>query len=731
MFKKILLLIIVLVSLLSISAISATDSNADSYVVAESPGNFNDLQDEINAAYESGELVLTKNYTNNAETQYANGVAINSDLTIDGKGYTIDAKNNGRIFKIASGVTVTLKNINFINGQIEDDNGGAIYSYGGSVIVSNSSFTNTTAEYSGGAIYIYSGTVIVTNSSFTNTTAEYNGGAIFTGSCSATVTNSTFTNTTAARNNGGAISISYGRVSVINSSFKNNSANGNGASIYSTGTLNIKDSTFNSSNTNGTSIIYIQYSYVDLNVNLTNNTIESNLIDIYNYKGNIISPTYLTFDNVTAIEGKNATLTATLKDDNGNIIGSNTPVTGNVNGTNVNFVFDDTTGKFTGVYNETTAEGEYIVTGTYSKATNINVINGTLTVKGIAEIYAPSIVKYYKNGTQFIVKVTDSGAPVVGSHVEITLNGVAYNRTTDIDGVAKLNINLAPGEYDVNVLAVGSFGELTTNSTITVLPTIYGNDTVLFYHNGTKYNVLFLDGQGNPLNNTKVTFNINGVTYTRTTNENGTTAGLAINLNPGEYIITATNTANGEMHSNNITVLPTIESNNLVKYYRNASQFVVKALDKQGQASASQTVKFNINGVIYTKTTDDNGEAKLNINLAAGNSVPKVYEITTECNGCTVSNNITVMPVIIGEDLVLEYKSGEKYNVHVFDGQGNPQPNVNVTFNINGVNYYRTSDVNGTTTGLTINLLPGSYIITAIRDDNGATISNNIVVVNA
>ncbi|MCF0227184.1 MAG: hypothetical protein HUK28_07775, partial [Methanobrevibacter sp.] len=63
MFKKILLLIIVLVSLLSVSAISATDNNADSYVVAESPGNFNDLQDEINAAYESGELVLTKNYT--------------------------------------------------------------------------------------------------------------------------------------------------------------------------------------------------------------------------------------------------------------------------------------------------------------------------------------------------------------------------------------------------------------------------------------------------------------------------------------------------------------------------------------------------------------------------------------------------------------------------------------------------------------------------------------------
>ena len=218
------------------------------------------------------------------------------------------------------------------------------------------------------------------------------------------------------------------------------------------------------------------------------------------------------------------------------------------------------------------------------------------------------------------------------------------------------------------------------------------------------------------------------MTYTRTTNENGTTTGLSINLNPGNYIITATNSLNGEMHSNNITVLSTIKTDNLVKYYRNGSQFVVKALDKNGQASAGQTVKFNINGVIYTRTTDDNGEAKLNINLAAGNSEPEVYVITTECNDCTVSNTVTVLPVIIGEDMELQYPSGEKYNVNVFDGQGNPQPNVNITFNINGVNYHRTSNSEGTTTGLTINLQPGKYIITAIRDDNGATISNNIVV---
>ena len=94
------------------------------------------------------------------------------------------------------------------------------------------------------------------------------------------------------------------------------------------------------------------------------------------------------------------------------------------------------------------------------------------------------------------------------------------------------------------------------------MSTISGNDIEKYYKNDTQYYATFVNATGGPLANESVSFNINGVFYTCTTNENGT-ARLDINLNPGNYIITARNPINGEFHSNNIGVLPTIFGNDL------------------------------------------------------------------------------------------------------------------------------------------------------------------------
>ena len=65
-----------------------------------------------------------------------------------------------------------------------------------------------------------------------------------------------------------------------------------------------------------------------------------------------------------------------------------------------------------------------------------------------------------------------------------------------------------------------------------------------------------------------------GIFYNRTTNENGT-AKLNINLNPGNYILTATNPLTGLMMSYNITVLPTLNATDLEMKYRDGSKFMV------------------------------------------------------------------------------------------------------------------------------------------------------------
>lgn len=46
---------------------------------------------------------------------------------------------------------------------------------------------------------------------------------------------------------------------------------------------------------------------------------------------------------------------------------------------------------------------------------------------------------------------------LIGAHVELTVNGKTYNRVTDADGLAKININLDPGLYDIKAEFKGDY----------------------------------------------------------------------------------------------------------------------------------------------------------------------------------------------------------------------------------------------------------------------------------
>ena len=253
------------------------------------------------------------------------------------------------------------------------------------------------------------------------------------------------------------------------------------------------------------------------------------------------------------------------------------------------------------------------------------------------------------------------------------------------------------------------------------MPTIIGNDITKIYKNDTQYYVTIFDVNNKTLANTTVTFYFNDVYYNRTTDSNGR-AKLNINLNPGTYIITAKNTNTTEIRENKIVVLPNIvENNDLEKYFRNNSQYVVKILNGDGTpAKANETVTFNINGVFYNRTTNETGHAKLNINLNPGE-----YIITAEYKGCKVSNKIKVKSILSADDLTKKYGTPDQFKAKLVDGEGNHLANTNITFNINGVFYNRTTDSDGIAK-LNIRLMPGEYIITSSY--NECYISNKITV---
>ena len=173
---------------------------------------------------------------------------------------------------------------------------------------------------------------------------------------------------------------------------------------------------------------------------------------------------------------------------------------------------------------------------------------------------------------------------------------------------------------------------------VTVLPTIVENrDITKYYKNATQYTVKVLGADGNPVGAGKtVTFNINGIMYQRQTNESGI-AKLNINLPPGDYVITAS--YEGYNVANNITVLPVLSASDLKMKYMDGSKFKATLLDGQGKPYAEQKVQFNVNGVLYNRGTDSNGQAELNIRLPAGE-----YIITSSYNGANIANKITITP---------------------------------------------------------------------------------------
>ena len=326
-------------------------------------------------------------------------------------------------------------------------------------------------------------------------------------------------------------------------------------------------------------------------------------------------------------------------------------------------------------------------------------------------IYGEDLSMYYKNGSRYEVSIYQDGKLINSqnnnSKVIFNVNGVNYTKEL-VNGKASIGINLNPGNYTITTFYHYTDGLATKTNNIEVLSTILANDVVKFFRNGTQYCAKFLDGCGSPLVNASVVFNINGVFYKKQTDDNGM-AKLNINLRPGAYILTAMH-PDALMYGSNITVLSTILANDVVKFFRNGTQYCAKFLDGCGSPLVNASVVFNINGVLYKKQTDYEGVARLNINLFPG----KYILTAMHPDGLMYGYNITVLSTIHGDDIVKFFRNGTQYCAKFLDGCGSPLVNASVVFNINGVFYKKQTDDNGMAR-LNINLFPGEYILTAIH----------------
>ena len=189
-------------------------SSANEEILADSgdtvaPISFSDLQSKVRS---SSKINLDSDVTFKSGDSKG-GIMIAKSVTINGNGHTIDAKGKTRVFKVAG--TLTLTNVNIINGYMAGENGGAILN-SGTLKLTNSNFKNckvTGSKISGGAIAGAGGGNIV-NCKFIKCSAPNLGGAVYSNKLK--FNKCDFTSNTAGC--GGAIG---GKAYIYNSNFKN------------------------------------------------------------------------------------------------------------------------------------------------------------------------------------------------------------------------------------------------------------------------------------------------------------------------------------------------------------------------------------------------------------------------------------------------------------------------------------------------------------------------------
>ena len=375
--------------------------------------------------------------------------------------------------------------------------------------------------------------------------------------------------------------------------------------------------------------------------------------------------------------------------------------------------------------------GTYDVFVKYIGDNNYNSAQNTtkFTVLKISDYNMDVTVPEFKEGVNSSVGV-DLPKDAEGT-VTVEIEGKKYTANI-INGTAKVNIpGLGVGDYNITTTYSGDakYVSMTKKGNITVIPNmdvnLYVDDVVMIYHDGTRLVAKLTDYQGRPIVNDIIYFTINGKTYAKTTDDNGT---VYMRLNLDSKVYTATVSYNeSEVYSKisknvTVTINPTVISEDLVKMYQNDTRFYVKFTDSTGKALTKTTVKFNIHGVFYTKKTDKDGVADLGIMLRPGEYILTAYNpVTGEEKGF----NITVKSLIVQSDLTKYYLNASKFQATIYDKNGSLAVGKNVTFNINGVFYTKTTDSNGVVS-LAINLRPGEYIITTMYE--GLDVGNNIVV---
>lgn len=316
-------------------------------------------------------------------------------------------------------------------------------------------------------------------------------------------------------------------------------------------------------------------------------------------------PVILKVKNMTKYYGDSSKLEVTLTDSNLN------PLAGQI--ISVNGEYDLTTDEDGKVYVGCDfGVGNHSLTVSYAGSQKYLSSNSTVSVIVKSTVEGIDVVKQFGTSSQYFAIFLDSnGRALANAQVTFIIGDKSFTSTTLPNGISRININLNPGYYIIMAINPVT-GEYAFNSLFIYDRLMENSDLTQSYTENKVFNVRAYTADGNVSGaGEKVTFKLNGKTYTGVTDKNGY-ASLNISLKPGTYTITSSYA--GVTKTNKITVKSIVSAKNF-KVKRTAKKLKIKVSLKKvnGKYLKAKKVTLKFKGKTYKAKTNKKGVATFTI----------------------------------------------------------------------------------------------------------------------
>ena len=391
--------------------------------------------------------------------------------------------------------------------------------------------------------------------------------------------------------------------------------------------------------------------------------------------------------------------------------------------------------------NDVEAVGENTLSSTISSADSV-VADGSsnnIVSAGSSSIVAASKVStklsvsdthYGKSSTYFDVTLKDSnGKALTNQKIILKVNKKSYTGFTNANGVASIKTeSLKIGSYAVSLTYGGTsdYSSSSLSRKVKVLSSAVGSDLTKNYGYASAYKVTFWKNN-KVLANTKVTFKLNGKTYSKKTNADGV-ATINVNLGAGKYTITATNPYSKETVSHKIVVKKEgtkFEAKDKVCLQTNQKHsFKVVLKSKHDVLLKNKKVIFTYKNKKVTSKTNDKGEAKLTISgLAKGTYKLKFKFDDKNFYSASGSTKLVVADPttkLSSKILVMKYNDGSKFNVKLTNAKGKELANKEVKIKFNGKITICKTNKHGNAKLSLKDVMPGNYVVKYSHSTSGS-----------